>query len=321
MKGLLGIDYFAQPEALLLLLLVPLYLFWYRRYYRRQRLVVRLSYDPDKLQQPRLRLTWLRMVPRVLQFIAMILLVMALARPQRSQPWTDSQDWGADIMVVLDVSRSMENKDLLPNRFQVARSTARALVEARPDDRLGLVVFGPTALHLTPLTFDHEFLSGVLERTNANALPGEGSALGPAIGLAINRLRDSEAKVKAIVLLSDGGANGGNLDPLSAARLAGSLGIPIHCLGLTAQREGEQQNLLLLEEIASRSGGNFSHISSRAPDPGLWQEWMPEEPLLQQARTFRIPEDAYPIFLKAAIVLLAIAFALMLTSISNPLEQ
>ena len=321
MKGLLGIDYFAQPEALLLLLLVPLYLFWYRRFYRRQRLVLRLSYDPDKLQQPKLRLTWLRTVPRTLQFTALVLLVLALARPQRSQPWTDSQDWGADIMVVMDVSRSMENKDLLPNRFTVAREAARALVDARPDDRLGLVVFGPTALHLTPLTFDHEFLNGVLERTNANALPGEGSALGPAIGLAINRLRDSEARTKAIVLLSDGGANGGNLDPLSAARLAGSMGIPIYCLGLSARSDGEQQNLGLLTEIAPRSGGNFRHITTRAPESSLWTEWMPEEPLLQQARTFRIPEDAYPVFLKAAIVLLAIAFALMLTSIYNPLEQ
>ncbi|MDP5168686.1 MAG: VWA domain-containing protein [Bacteroidia bacterium] len=319
MSSWFGIDYFAQPEALLLLLLGPLYIFWYRRYYRRQRLVVRLSYDPDKLQAPKYQIAWLRLLPRIFQLTGIAFFIFALARPQHSQQVTEQQDLGADVIIVLDVSRSMENKDVPPSRFMIAKSAIRAMIETRKSERFGVVVFGPTALSMAPLTFDHDFLLGILDKAKSNLLPGEGSALGPALGVALNRLKESDATSKIIIVFSDGGANGGDLDPLSASRLAAASGIPIHCVGIA--ENGQQQNLALLSQVASRSGGAFVLANSRTQLEQLWNELEPGQPPRQQAREFRVSEDMYPIFLQIGIILLVISYLLMLTSIYNPLEQ
>lgn len=321
MMSWLGVDFFAQPEALLLLLLLPLYMLWYRRYYQRQRLVVRLSYDPDKLQKPRFNLTWLRMIPRILQGAGIVLLVIALARPQKSQKITEQQDLGADVMILLDVSRSMENKDVSPSRFATARTSVRNLIASRSNERFGLVLFGPAALSSVPLTFDHEFLLSMLERSSANVLPGEGTALGPALGVGLNRLRESDATNKVMIVFSDGGANGGNLDPLSAARLAAESGVLVHAVGVAGSPSGNQENFELLQQVSQRTGGEFIGISERQEAQDLWARLMPEESDRSQARVFSVAEDVYPQFVKIAIILLGIAFLIMLTSVYNPLEQ
>ena len=321
MMSWLGVDYFAQPEALLLLLLIPLYILWYRRYYRRQRLVVRLSYDPDKLQKPRYNLTWLRMVPRVLQGLGILLLILALARPQKSQRITEQQDLGADVVILLDVSRSMENKDVTPSRFATARTSIRNLISSRSGERFGLVLFGPAALSSVPLTFDHEFVLGMLERTTTNSLPGEGTALGPAIGVGLNRLRESDASNKVMIIFSDGGANGGNLDPLSASRIAAESGIVIHAVGIAGKPSGRQENFELLQQVSQRTGGEFLIVSDRQEVQNLSDRLMFEEGDRSQARVFTVAEDVYPGFLKLAIIVLGIAFLIMLTSVYNPLEQ
>ncbi len=321
MKSWIGIDYFAQPEALLLLLLLPLYILWYRRYYRPQRLLVRLSYDPDKLQKPQFNIAWMRVIPRELQTLAIILLILALARPQRSEQVTEQQDLGADVMVVLDVSRSMENKDVAPSRFIVAKSALVNVIEQSESERFGLVLAGPAALHLSPLTFDHEFLQGLIERTSPSSLPGEGTALGPALGLALNRLQDSDASQKMILVFSDGGANGGDLDPLSASKVAQRAGIPIHTIGVAGEKPGKLQDLALLEQISKQSGGSHLPLYSRTAIPEIWHTIHPAQNMREQARIFRVAEDRYPVFIQLAIVCLALAYLLMLTSIYNPLEQ
>lgn len=317
----LGVDYFAQPEALLLLLLIPLYIIWYRRYYRRQRLVVRLSYDPEKLQKPRFNLSWLRLVPRVLQVAAVCFLILALARPQKSQRITEQQDLGADVILLLDVSRSMENKDVAPSRFTTAKSAVRSLISNRDGERFGLVLFGPAALTAVPLTFDHEFVQTMIERTKSNTLPGEGTALGPAIGLGLNRLRESDASNKMIIIFSDGGANGGDLDPVSAAKLCAESGVLIHTVAVASSSSGQQQSFPLLQEVAKRTGGTSILISDRAEIDQIWSRLEPNEPSRSQARIFTVAQDVYPFFLKIAIILMGGAFLLMLTSIYNPLEQ
>lgn len=317
----LGVDYFAQPEALLLLLLIPLYIIWYRRYYRRQRLVVRLSYDPEKLQKPRFNLTWLRLMPRILQIAAICFLILALARPQKSQKITEQQDLGADVILLLDVSRSMENKDVAPTRFTTAKSAIRSLISSRDGERFGLVLFGPAALTAIPLTFDHEFVQTAIERTKSNILSGEGTALGPAIGLGLNRLRDSDASNKMMIIFSDGGANGGNLDPISAAKLCAESGVLIHTVAIASEETGKQQNFPLLQEVATRTGGTSILIAQRGDIDQLWSRLESNEPDRSQARIFTVAEDIYPFFLKIAIIIMGIAYLFMLTSVYNPLEQ
>ena len=317
----MGVDGLAQPEALLLLLLMPLYLLWYRRYYRRQRLVVRLSYDPEKLQKPRFNVAWLRMLPRVLQGVGIMLLIIALARPQTSQRLTEQQDLGSDVIIVLDVSRSMNQKDVLPSRLSSARTAIRSLINSRPGDRFGLVLAGPAALSSVPLTFDHEFVLTMLERSSANSLPGEGTALGPALGVGLNRLRESDAPSKVMVIFSDGGANGGSLDPLSASRLAAESGVILHAVGVAGKPSGDQEDYELLQQISDQTGGEFLAITNRQQSQNLGDRLLFAEDDRSQARVFTVWEDLYPEVLKLAILILAAAFLLMLTSVYNPLEQ
>jgi len=152
LKTWLGIDLFANPEALLLLLLIPAYLFWYWRYYRRQRLVIRLSYDPVKLKPPKIDLSFLRQVPRLLRVGALALLIVAIARPQTADEVTQRKAEGIDIVLALDVSGSMEADDFVPNRLEVAKFNARSFVEGRSSDQIGLVLFAAEALSYAPLS-------------------------------------------------------------------------------------------------------------------------------------------------------------------------
>ncbi|MEO1450691.1 MAG: VWA domain-containing protein, partial [Bacteroidota bacterium] len=147
MDGIFGINTLANPEALLLLLLIPAYLYWYQRFYRKQRLVLRMSFDPAKLEKsPSFNLAGLRILPRILQLGSLVLLILAMARPQTSSEVIEREAEGIDIMLVLDVSGSMEAQDYLPNRLAAAKETAINFIESRPDDRIGLVLFASEAL-------------------------------------------------------------------------------------------------------------------------------------------------------------------------------
>ena len=186
MKSWLGIETFANPEALLLLLLIPTYLFWYMRYYRKQRLVIRLSYDPARLHQPKQDWSLLRMIPRGFQLLALGLLIIAVARPQASRDIFEQEVEGIDIMLVMDVSGSMEAEDYLPNRLEVAKQTATSFIEGREHDQIGLVLFASEALSYAPLTLDHEFLKRMIKSINFNLLSRQGTAIGTAVSMGIN---------------------------------------------------------------------------------------------------------------------------------------
>jgi Ca-activated chloride channel family protein len=209
----------------------------------------------------------LRELPSALRVLAVALLGLALARPQTSTR-EDSLDLeGIDIVVTLDMSGSMEERDLAPNRLEAAKAVIQDFVRRRPSDRIGLVIFGREAYTYAPLTLDHGTLLRMVADLRSGIVDGRGTAIGNGLGVALARLRKSDAKSKVIILLTDGDNNAGNISPNQAAAFAQKLGVKIYTILAGARASAAEEddaggrggrypvNPKLLEEIASMTGG------------------------------------------------------------------
>ena len=208
----------------------------------------------------------LRHLPLVLRLGAVLALAVALARPQTSRARDDLELEGIDIVIALDVSGSMQETDLVPNRLDAAKMVIERFVRRRPNDRLGLVVFAKDAYTHVPLTLDHGTYLRMLNELQLGIIDGRGTAIGNGIGVSLNRLRGSEAKSKVIIVLTDGDNNAGNISPVQAARFAQTLGVKIYTILAgdnssepappgAEQPQRQPANPKLLEEIASMTGG------------------------------------------------------------------
>ncbi|HEX2657740.1 MAG TPA: VWA domain-containing protein [Polyangia bacterium] len=211
----------------------------------------------------------LRDLPVVLRLLGVTLLAVALARPQTSRASDDMELEGIDIVIALDVSGSMQETDLVPNRLDAAKMVIERFVRRRPNDRLALVVFGKDAYTHVPLTLDHGTYLRMLGELQVGIIDGRGTAIGNGIGVSLNRLRRSDAKSKVIIVLTDGDNNAGNISPVQAARFAQTLGVKIYTIlagdngdsaataqnTLPGQHQRQPVNPKLLEEIASMTGG------------------------------------------------------------------
>jgi Ca-activated chloride channel family protein len=182
---------------------------------------------------------WLRRVARGLRWLTVALLLLAMFRPQTGRTSTEVDTQGIDIVLVMDTSGSMQALDLdagernIPrrrNRLQVAVDVVRTFVAARPNDQIGLVVFGEHAFTQSPLTLDHRLLETFLDRLEIG-MAGDATAIGEAVGIAVKRLQRSEAKSKVIVLLTDGRNNAGRLAPVTAAETAAALDVKLYAIG------------------------------------------------------------------------------------------
>lgn len=188
---------------------------------------------------------WLRRAAQTLRWLTLLLLVLAVLRPQTGRRLTQVQTEGIDIVLVLDTSGSMQALDLdtdepnearRRNRLEVSRDVIKQFVTARPGDQLGLVVFGEQAFTQCPLTLDHGVLRTLLDRVEIG-IAGDATAIGSAVGVAAKRLQDSPAKSKVIVLLTDGRSNAGVISPDTAAELAATVGVKIYAIGAGTRGE------------------------------------------------------------------------------------
>jgi Ca-activated chloride channel homolog len=172
-----------------------------------------------------------------LRYLALICCIVALARPQKIDTSTQVQESGIDLMLAIDLSPSMEALDYHKDngdeisRVQVVRETVGSFIQARPNDRIGMVVFSGEAYLMSPLTLDHDWLMQNVQRLHTGNWIGDATAIGSAIATSANRLRDQKAKSKIIVLLTDGANNAGKITPLAAAEAAHALGIKIYTIG------------------------------------------------------------------------------------------
>lgn len=225
---------FAHPWFLLGLLLVPLMVAWYIWRYRKQEAALQhsnLSLFDGVRRSLRVRLRWL---PYALRVVAVAAMVVALARPQSQLSRQEMTVEGIDVVLAMDISGSMLAEDFRPNRLEAAKKVAADFIEGRKNDRMGLVVFAGEAFTQVPLTIDHQVLLKQLGAVKSG-ITRDGTALGDGLATAINRIKDSEAESKVIILLTDGVNNQGSVDPLSAAEIAALYNIRLYTIGVGAR--------------------------------------------------------------------------------------
>ncbi len=263
---------FAQPLWLFGLLVLPLG--WTGLYLRRKRRFNAYTFSSNQ-HLPSSSLGSIRAASGGLSWLALAFVFAALARPQSSQMFQQpSQNLGIDLMMALDISTSMLARDLKPNRLEALKEVATDFVAQRAMDRLGLVIYAGEAYSPVPLTTDQSLLSQQISGLHHEMLEG-GTAIGMGLSTAVNRLVESTAKSKVIILLTDGENNGGMVDPVQAAELAASLEIKVYTIGLgtngmasTPVMKDPRGNLIyqprpvtideeLLQRIASITGGQY----------------------------------------------------------------
>lgn len=223
--------FFEQPLWLWALLLLPLLIWVKYRFYVRRQIPCLLYSDTSDL--PYLSGNWRSYgvyFGFILQLAAFVLIVMAMARPKEEKAITERSTEGIDIMLVMDISSSMLAEDLRPNRLLAVKEVASRFVDRRESDRMGLVVFARESFTLVPPTLDHDLLKIQLEHIGPGMVR-DGTAIGMGLATAVNRLRQSDAESRIIILLTDGENNAGEIDPLTAAELAATFGLRVYTIG------------------------------------------------------------------------------------------
>ena len=217
-----------RPILLYFIAAVPLIflLRWLWRYRFNQKLPVALVKKEIKSSP----VTLVRFIPDLLLMLSMALILVALARPQRTNEKVEQKTEGIDIMLAIDISQSMQLEDFSPNRLEAAKAVAQKFIDGRLKDRIGIVVFSGEAFSLAPLTSDYGLLKTYIKDISFDMINNRGTAIGSALGVVINRMRESETKSKVCILLSDGENTAGNIDPITAAELASAYGIKVYTI-------------------------------------------------------------------------------------------
>jgi Ca-activated chloride channel family protein len=310
----------AHPGYLYGLLAVPL-LFWFRRLiHNRSRQKLSVAFISSEL--PGGWVQYLRFVPVLLQAGAVSLVLVALARPQRSTERIEQESQGIDIAIAIDISDSMLETDLRPNRLAAAKNVANRFIQNRLQDRIGLVAFAGEAYFLCPLTTDYDLLAQLLSDLSPASIRTAGTAIGTALANCVNLMRRSDSPSKVAILLSDGDNTAGNLDPGTAAQLAQAYGIRVYTIAMG--RAGVSQETVdeeTLRQIATQSQGRFFRaVDDRALGAIFGQIDQMEKADIRQGR-YREVKDFYHIYVRWAIVLFLLFFATKLTFIGNILED
>jgi len=230
MKLFSGIE-FANPGFFWLLLIIPLMICWYIWRNKRLQGTMRISSVKSFMGAKKSGYGVLRHYSIVLKSLALIAIIIGLARPQSALSWQNSTTEGIDIVIATDISGSMLSEDLKPNRLEAGKNIAIDFIKDRPDDRIGLVVFSGESFTQCPLTIDHDVLINLFKGIN-NGMIEDGTAIGMGLATAVNRLKDSEAKSKVVILLTDGSNTTGSIPPVTAAEIAKQMNVRVYTVGV-----------------------------------------------------------------------------------------
>ncbi len=269
----------------LYLLPLPLLFFmlrWVFSLLRENKLSVALT-EKDIKSDPS---SFLRFVPPVFLIISLMLMIVALARPQKTNEKSEQWTEGIDIMLAIDISESMRIEDFKPNRLEKVKDVALDFIDGRFQDRIGLVVFSGDAFSRSPLTTDYDLLRTYISDISFELIQNPGTAIGSALAVATNRMKESESKSKVLILLSDGESNAGNLDPITAAELAQAYDIKIYTIAIGQEgkvplgkdffgRTRYVESYLdetTLRQIADIGHGNFYRVSNNQALANVFQE-------------------------------------------------
>jgi Ca-activated chloride channel family protein len=289
---------------------------------------------------PAQRLRWspvslLRFVPDLVLSLSLVLLLVALARPQKTQQRVELYSEGIDIILVLDVSQSMLAEDFKPNRLESAKRVAREFIKGRFQDRIGIIVFSGDAYAMTPLTTDYYLLNSMIDDIQYGMIRTPGTAIGSALAVTVNRMRESTSKSKVAILISDGDNTAGNLDPVTAAGLAKVYNIKLYTIlvgmeGLVPvrlERKGKIQyenntiDETTLRKIAEIGEGRFYRASNGQALKAVFTNINGYEKAEIKETRYKDTEDYYRIYLRWAIVFLVLWMLLKATFISNVFED
>lgn len=263
---------------------------------------------------------YLRHAPFVLRCFSVALLVLVIARPQTSEDKSNVNSEGIDIVMALDISSSMLAKDFVPDRFNAAKDISSKFILDRPSDRIGLVVFAGEAFTQVPLTTDHTTLVNMLHQVQMGVIE-DGTAIGNGLATAVNRLKESDAPSKVIVLLTDGVNNSGQIDPLSAAQIAADLGLRVYTIGvgsegmapypaydawgnLVFQQAKVEIDEKLMTQIADQTGGRYFRATDNTKLAEIYAEINKLEKAKVEVENFVKYTDVYHIYLLLALGLL-----------------
>lgn len=231
--------------------------------------------------------------------VAVALLIVILARPQSTNSWSNSSTEGIDIMLAMDISGSMLAQDLKPNRLEAAKDVAASFINGRPNDNIGLVVFSAESFTQCPLTTDHTVLLNLFKDIQSGMIQ-DGTAIGLGLVNAVSRIKDSHAKSKVIILLTDGSNNAGEIAPVTAAEIAKTFGVRVYTIGVGTKGMApypfqtafgvQYQNIPVeideatLKQIASTTGGQYFRATDNASLKEIYSEIDPR---------WRRPRSAY----------------------------
>ena len=324
---------FANKEYLFLLLLLIPYLIWYLMYRKKSEPTLRMSDTNVYRYAPRSwKVLFMPLLP-LLRIAVFVLVVLILARPQTQNSWKNQSVEGIDIMLAMDVSTSMLAEDLRPNRIEAAKQVAAEFIIGRPNDNIGLTIFAGEAFTQCPMTTDHASLLNLLQgvRTDiaARGLIEDGTAIGMGLANAVSRLKDSKAKSRVVILLTDGSNNRGDLSPMTAAEIAKSLGIRVYTIGVgtngTApypmQVAGGVQYVSVpveidsktLSSIAAATEGDFYRATNNRELQNIYKEIDKLEKSKLNVKKFSKRYEAYQPFALAAVLILLLEILLRIT--------
>lgn len=261
----------------------------------------------------------LRHLPFVLRLLAVVMLILAIARPQSSLNWRKESKEGIDIMMALDISGTMTIEDLRPNRLEAAKSVAIDFIQARPNDNIGLVVFAAESFTQCPLTSDHAVLVNLFSGIRYGMIE-DGTAIGLALANAVTRIKESKAKSKVIILLTDGSNNRGDIAPATAAEIAKTFGIRVYTIGVGRDEvinvpqqtpfgvRFEQHKVgfdeSTLRQIAQITGGQYFRATNNAKLREVYAEIDQMEKTKISVQEFSNKSELYFIFALLAFLLL-----------------
>lgn len=310
---------FKNPEYLFFLFLLIPIVYWYIKEMHKSDASLQISSHRNlQSKQKSIRIKLLH-VPFILRSLAIVMVVIALARPQASNSWRTESTEGIDIMITLDISGTMLAEDLKPNRLEAAKNVASQFILSRPNDNIGLVVFASESFTQCPLTTDHAVLINLFNGVNYGLIE-DGTAIGLGLANAVNRIKDSKAKSKVIILLTDGSNNRGDIAPITAAEIAQSFGIRVYAIGVGSYGKvnipvqtpmGLQYQLMdsefdekSLQNIANMTGGHYFRATDNAKLRSIYQEIDQMEKTKINVREYNKKNEEFYLFALLAFVLL-----------------
>ena len=312
--------YFEYPWLLWLLVLLPVAIWWYVVKQPKRLASIRIS----SIAQVRTAQSWKSMLVHlsfVFRILAMVCLIVALARPQTRNDEELVSGEGVDIVMCIDVSGSMLAEDFTPNRMEAAKEVASVFVAGRPTDRIGLVIFSGESFTLCPLTTDQAVLQAQVGNIQSGLLE-DGTAIGSGLATSVDRLRASKSKSKVVILLTDGENNGGQIPPVTAKELAKATGVRVYTIGVgtegyaqvpmqtaggsvVMQREKVNLDEKLLTQIATETGGKYFRAKDNESLKNIYTEIDKlEKSKIEVIALKRYSEKFFPLALAAALFLL-----------------